>query len=159
LRVHICDYRENEYPKDQNTRNENFKTPKGWNQEYIFYILCQKSVDFPTSISAIIYNSLMVELVNFIDVQEAYKNKENIDPDMKANFIIPKREGDENNTDLYNLDANQGNNTAIPSLYDKIKEEEQREEQKVDLSSSINAGDLKKDFINAVDARQSFFNS
>lgn len=101
----------------------------------------------------------MVELVNFVDLHEAYKNKENNDPDLKVNFVIPKKQGDANQTESDNSDVNQDSNARNSSLYDKIKQEEQKEEQKVDLSSSINTVELKKEFMNAVDARQTFFNN
>jgi hypothetical protein len=66
----------------------------------------------------------MIELVNFVDLQEEYKNKQNNDPDMIVNFVVPKKFGE---IEQIEADAGSGSSHRKSSLYDKIKQEEFKE--------------------------------
>jgi hypothetical protein len=69
----------------------------------------------------------MIELVNFVDLQEEYKNKQYTDPDMKVNFVVPKKFGEVEHTEAETTNADPESKNKKPSLYDKIKQEEFKE--------------------------------
>ena len=69
----------------------------------------------------------MIELVNFVDLQEEYKNKQDNDPDMKVNFVVPKKFGEIEQIEAATANAGSESSYRKSSLYDKIKQEEFKE--------------------------------